>query len=47
MLGDMSLVGSRPNVRRETDLYTEIEKAAKAALSKPQRVRVRFDDLES
>ena len=24
--GDMSLVGPRPNVKRETDLYTEIEK---------------------
>lgn len=24
--GDMSLVGPRPNVRRETDLYTEIER---------------------
>ena len=26
LIGDMSLVGPRPNVRRETDLYTEIEK---------------------
>jgi len=25
-LGDMSLVGPRPNVKRETDLYTELEK---------------------
>jgi len=25
-LGDMSLVGPRPNVRRETDLYTPLEK---------------------
>ncbi len=24
--GDMSLVGPRPNVRRETDLYTEVER---------------------
>ena len=24
--GDMSLVGPRPNVKRETDLYTEVEK---------------------
>ena len=24
--GDMSLVGPRPNVKRETDLYTDIEK---------------------
>jgi lipopolysaccharide/colanic/teichoic acid biosynthesis glycosyltransferase len=26
MMGDMSLVGPRPNVKRETDLYTHIEK---------------------
>jgi lipopolysaccharide/colanic/teichoic acid biosynthesis glycosyltransferase len=26
LIGDMSLVGPRPNVKRETDLYTEIEK---------------------
>lgn len=26
LLGDMSLVGPRPNVKRETDLYTEVEK---------------------
>ena len=26
LLGDMSLVGPRPNVRRETDLYTDLEK---------------------
>lgn len=26
ILGDMSLVGPRPNVKRETDLYTEVEK---------------------
>jgi len=26
LTGDMSLVGPRPNVKRETDLYTEIEK---------------------
>ena len=26
LIGDMSLVGPRPNVRRETDLYTEVEK---------------------
>jgi len=26
LLGDMSLVGPRPNVKRETDLYTEDEK---------------------
>ena len=26
LLGDMSLVGPRPNVKRETDLYTEEEK---------------------
>jgi len=25
-LGDMSLVGPRPNVKRETDLYTDLEK---------------------
>lgn len=25
-IGDMSLVGPRPNVKRETDLYTEVEK---------------------
>jgi len=25
-LGDMSLVGPRPNVKRETDLYTDVEK---------------------
>lgn len=25
-LGDMSLVGPRPNVKRETDLYTKVEK---------------------
>jgi len=24
--GDMSLVGPRPNVKRETDLYTDVEK---------------------
>jgi len=26
LVGDMSLVGPRPNVQRETDLYTELEK---------------------
>ncbi|MCB9094325.1 MAG: sugar transferase [Halobacteriovoraceae bacterium] len=26
LVGDMSLVGPRPNVRRETDLYTAVEK---------------------
>ncbi len=26
LLGDMSLVGPRPNVKRETDLYTPVEK---------------------
>jgi len=26
LLGDMSLVGPRPNVKRETDLYTQEEK---------------------
>ena len=26
LLGDMSLVGPRPNVRRETDLYTSVER---------------------
>ena len=26
LLGDMSLVGPRPNVKRETDLYTSEEK---------------------
>jgi lipopolysaccharide/colanic/teichoic acid biosynthesis glycosyltransferase len=26
MKGDMSLVGPRPNVKRETDLYTDVEK---------------------
>jgi len=26
LIGDMSLVGPRPNVKRETDLYTEVEK---------------------
>lgn len=26
LLGDMSLVGPRPNVKRETDLYTAVEK---------------------
>jgi lipopolysaccharide/colanic/teichoic acid biosynthesis glycosyltransferase len=26
LIGDMSLVGPRPNVKRETDLYTKIEK---------------------
>ncbi len=26
LLGDMSLVGPRPNVKRETDMYTEVEK---------------------
>ena len=26
LIGDMSLVGPRPNVRRETDLYTQVEK---------------------
>lgn len=26
LIGDMSLVGPRPNVKRETDLYTDIEK---------------------
>ena len=26
MLGDMSLVGPRPNVKRETDLYTSLER---------------------
>ena len=25
LIGDMSLVGPRPNVRRETDLYTKLE----------------------
>ena len=25
LLGDMSLVGPRPNVKRETDLYTNVE----------------------
>ena len=25
-IGEMSLVGPRPNVNRETDLYTEVEK---------------------
>src|SRR5258706_11897139 len=31
LLGDMSLVGPRPNVKRETDLYTEVEKGLLAA----------------
>jgi lipopolysaccharide/colanic/teichoic acid biosynthesis glycosyltransferase len=26
LLGDMSLVGPRPNVKRETDMYTDVEK---------------------
>ncbi|MDC1036224.1 sugar transferase [Alphaproteobacteria bacterium] len=26
LLGDMSIVGPRPNVKRETDLYTDVEK---------------------
>jgi lipopolysaccharide/colanic/teichoic acid biosynthesis glycosyltransferase len=26
LVGDMSLVGPRPNVKRETDLYTDVEK---------------------
>ena len=26
LIGDMSIVGPRPNVKRETDLYTEVEK---------------------
>ena len=26
LLGDMSLVGPRPNVKAETDIYTPIEK---------------------
>lgn len=26
LIGDMSLVGPRPNVKRETDLYTDLEK---------------------
>lgn len=26
IIGDMSLVGPRPNVKRDTDLYTEVEK---------------------
>jgi len=26
LLGDMSLVGPRPNVKRDTDLYTDVEK---------------------
>jgi lipopolysaccharide/colanic/teichoic acid biosynthesis glycosyltransferase len=26
LIGDMSLVGPRPNVKRETDLYTAVEK---------------------
>ena len=26
LIGDMSLVGPRPNVKRETDLYTQVEK---------------------
>lgn len=26
LIGDMSLVGPRPNVQRETDLYTDVEK---------------------
>ena len=26
LIGDMSLVGPRPNVKRETDLYTSVEK---------------------
>ena len=26
LIGEMSLVGPRPNVKRETDLYTEVEK---------------------
>jgi lipopolysaccharide/colanic/teichoic acid biosynthesis glycosyltransferase len=25
LIGDMSLVGPRPNVKRETDLYTKLE----------------------
>lgn len=33
MLGDMSLVGPRPNVKKETDLYTAVEK--KLLLVKP------------
>lgn len=33
LLGDMSLVGPRPNVKTETDLYTEVEK--KLFLVKP------------
>lgn len=27
LVGDMSLVGPRPNVKRETDLYTDVEKS--------------------
>ena len=26
LIGEMSLVGPRPNVKRETDLYTQVEK---------------------
>ena len=26
LIGDMSLVGPRPNVKNETDLYTNVEK---------------------
>ena len=27
LIGEMSLVGPRPNVKRETDIYTKLEKA--------------------
>lgn len=39
-IGDMSLVGPRPNVKRETDLYTEVEK-------KLLKVRPGITDLSS
>jgi lipopolysaccharide/colanic/teichoic acid biosynthesis glycosyltransferase len=38
--GDMSLVGPRPNVKRETDLYTDVEK-------KLLKVRPGITDLAS
>ena len=32
LLGDMSLVGPRPNVQRETNLYSEVEKELEVRL---------------
>ena len=44
LLGDMSLVGPRPNVQRETDLYTKSEKNSEISKKKVKISKLAFFD---